>query len=61
MCSKPWGELYKAAILETKPDKLEERIKAAEYAIDQRSSLEGEVSATERVALDDSRRWAGRS
>jgi len=34
-------------------DKLEERISVAEEAIEQRCSQDGEVTADERVALDD--------
>lgn len=54
-CQERWWELYKAAILETNPGKPEDHINAAEEAIVKRSSLNGEVSPDERVALDDSR------
>ena len=50
-----WWELYKAAVLETNWDKLEDRIKAAEEAIAKRASLNGEVSPDERVELEDTR------
>jgi len=52
---EPWWGLYKAAVLETNWEKLEDRINAAENAIMKRSSLDGDVSPDERVALEDSR------
>ena len=54
-----WWELYKAAILETNWDKLEDRIKAAEEEITKRASLDGEVSPDERVQLEDARAGIG--
>lgn len=54
-----WWELYRAAILETNWNKLEDRIKAAEDAIVKRASLNGEVSPDERVQLDDARNGLG--
>jgi hypothetical protein len=53
---EPWWGLYKAAVLETNWEKLEDRINAAENAIMKRSSLDGDVSPDERVALEDSRK-----
>ena len=50
-----WQALYREAILETNFDKLVERVKAAEKAIAERLSLNGEVSAAERRELQDSR------
>ena len=50
-----WWGLYKAAVLETNWDKLEDRIKAAEKAITKRASLDGAVSHDERVELEDAR------
>jgi hypothetical protein len=50
-----WQALYREAILETNFDKLVERVKAAEKAIAERLSLNGEISAEERQELQDSR------
>lgn len=46
-----WQELYRDAVSETDFDKLEERIVAAEKAIAERSSLNGEISLDERRKL----------
>lgn len=46
-----WRALYKAAVLETEPVKLELRVKAVEDAIRARQSLDGQVSSEERVAM----------
>ena len=54
-----WWELYKTAIIETDWDKLEDHIRAAEEAIAQRASLDGEVSPDERAALEDARNGLG--
>ncbi len=48
-----WRELYKAAVLEVDPEKLEARVQAVEEAIRLRSSLNGQVSSEERAAMQD--------
>jgi hypothetical protein len=48
-----WRELYRAALLELDPDRLSERVKAAEEAIRARASLNGGILKEERVALQD--------
>lgn len=50
-----WRKLYRDAVVETNFDTLGERVMAAEKAIADRSSLDGEVSAEERRELQDSR------
>ncbi len=54
MQQEQWQTLYQEAVLETDSDKLKERIRSAEEAIAARSSLDGQVSHEERVALEDS-------
>ena len=49
----PWWALYKNAVLETNPEKLAERVRAAEEAVAKRSSRDGEVPHGEREALRD--------
>ncbi len=48
-----WLTLYQNAVLETDSNKLPARIKAAEDAIRERSSLDGQVSREERTALEN--------
>ena len=51
MFQNDWRALYKAAVLETDPIKLELRVKAVEDAIRVRQSLDGQVSSEERAAM----------
>lgn len=53
MLENNWHALYKAAVLETDPVKLELRVRAVEDAIRTRQSLDGEVSSEERAAMKD--------
>ena len=53
MVENNWRALYKAAVLETDPVKLELRVRAVEDAIRARQSLDGEVSSEERAAMKD--------
>jgi hypothetical protein len=53
MVENNWRALYKAAVLETDPVKLELRVKAVEDAIGARQSLDGQVSSEERAAMKD--------
>jgi len=53
MVENNWRALYKAAVLETDPVKLELRVKAVEDAIRARQSLDGQVSGDERAAMKD--------
>lgn len=53
MLENNWRALYKAAVLETDPVKLELRVRAVEDAIRTRQSLDGEVSSEERAAMKD--------
>jgi hypothetical protein len=46
-------EFYRAVLLELNPDKLWERVKAAEEAIRARASLNGEILSDERVAIEN--------
>jgi hypothetical protein len=48
-----WRELYRAAILEVHPDKLQERVKLAEEAIRARTALNGDMPSDERIAIQD--------
>jgi hypothetical protein len=49
-----WRDLYKAAVLEVDPSKLEDRVKATERAIRVRiASLNGQISQDERSAMQD--------
>ncbi len=49
----PWWEPYKFAVLETDRNKLKDRVIAAEQAIRERVSLDGQVSSEERIAVQD--------
>jgi len=49
----PWWEPYKFAVLETNRNKLRDRVNAAEQAIRERASLNGQVSSEERIAIQD--------
>lgn len=54
-----WTEVYKAALLETDWAKMQERLKAAETALQKRKhefSLNGGGSADENQAIDDALR-----
>jgi hypothetical protein len=53
MVENNWRELYKAAVLEIDPVKLELRVKAVEDAIRARQSLDGQVSSEERAEMKD--------
>ena len=55
MQTEPWWTLYRDAVLETDPAKLEEAIRAAEEAIEVRSSANGQLPADEQSALEDAR------
>ena len=51
MTEYPWWEPYKSAVLETDRNKLKDRVIAAEQAIRERASLDGQVSNEERIAI----------
>ncbi|MGA8554980.1 MAG: hypothetical protein WB630_11240 [Candidatus Acidiferrales bacterium] len=54
MGGNQWLELYQNAVLEVNRTKLQERIKLAEDAINQRAAtFNGEVSRDERIAMQD--------
>jgi hypothetical protein len=53
MFENDWRGLYKAAVLEIDPVKLELRVKAVEDAIRARQSLDGQVSGEERAAMQE--------
>jgi hypothetical protein len=53
MFENNWRALYKAAVLEIDPVKLELRVKAVEDAIRARQSLDGQVSGEERAAMQE--------
>jgi hypothetical protein len=53
MIEYPWWQPYKFAVLETDKKKLKDRVIAAEHAIRARSSLDGQVSSDERIAIQD--------
>lgn len=53
MVESQWRELYKAAILELDPKRLEVRVKAAKEAIHARISSGARVTREERRAMDD--------
>jgi hypothetical protein len=53
MIEYPWWEPYKFAVLETNRNKLRDRVNAAEQAIRERASLNGQVSNEERIAIED--------
>jgi BMFP domain-containing protein YqiC len=49
-----WHAIYRAAVLECDPKKLQEYVQAAEQAIEQRSaSLKSQISSEERLAMQD--------
>jgi hypothetical protein len=53
MIEYPWWEPYKFAVLEINRNKLRDRVSAAEQAIRERASLNGQVSPAERIAIED--------
>ena len=53
MVENNWRALYRAAVLEIDPVKLELCVKAVEDAIRARQSLDGHVSTEERAAMQD--------
>jgi hypothetical protein len=53
MVEYPWWEPYKFAVLETNRNKLRDRVNAAEQAIRERESLNGQASNEERIAIED--------
>ena len=53
MVDNNWRALYKAAVFEIDPVKLELLVKAVEDAIRARQSLDGHVSTEERAAMQD--------
>jgi hypothetical protein len=53
MIEYPWWEPYKFAVLEMDRNKLRDRVNAAEQAIQERASLNGQVSPAERIAIED--------
>lgn len=53
MVESQWRDLYRAAILELDPKRLQARVKAAEDAINARASCEARVSRDERREIND--------
>ncbi len=53
MLESEWRTLYRAAILELDPKRLQARVKAAEDAIVARKSSDARVSRDERREMDD--------
>lgn len=53
MVESNWRDLYRAAILELDPKRLQARVKAAEDAIQARASGEARVSRDERREMND--------
>jgi hypothetical protein len=53
MVQNQWRDLYRAAIVELEPKRLQVLVKAAEEAIDARASSEAQVSRDERREMDD--------
>src|SRR5580693_759197 len=53
MVESPWRDLYRAAILELDPKRLQARVKAAEDAINARASCGARVSRDERREMND--------
>jgi hypothetical protein len=47
-----WRELYRDALLESDPEKLGERVDAAQEAIRARVSLDGDLPSHERIAIE---------
>jgi hypothetical protein len=53
MVESQWRDLYRAAILELDPKRLQARVNAAEGAINARASCEARVSREERREMND--------
>jgi hypothetical protein len=53
MVESQWRALYRAAILELDPKRLQARVKAAEDAINARASSEARISRDERREMND--------
>ncbi|HWO28493.1 MAG TPA: hypothetical protein VNO32_06805 [Candidatus Acidoferrum sp.] len=53
MVESQWRDLYRAAILELDPKRLQARVKAAEDAIHARALSEARVSRDERREMND--------
>ncbi len=53
MVESQWRALYRAAILELDPKRLQARVKAAEEAIHERATSGARVSRDERREMDD--------
>ena len=53
MFESEWRTLYRAAILELDPKRLQARVKAAEDAISARKSSDAQVPRDERREMDD--------
>jgi hypothetical protein len=53
MVESQWRALYRAAILELDPKRLQARVKAAEDAINARASSEARISRDERTEMND--------
>jgi hypothetical protein len=53
MVESQWRDLYRAAILELDPKRLQARVKAAEDAIQTRATCEARVSREERREMND--------
>ncbi len=53
MVKSEWRVLYRAAILELDPKRLQARVKAAEDAINARAASDALISRDERRELDD--------
>jgi hypothetical protein len=53
MVESQWRGLYRAAILELDPKRLQARVKAAEDAIGERAASDARVSRDERREMND--------
>jgi hypothetical protein len=53
MIESEWRTLYRAAILELDPKRLQARVKAAEDAINARAASDARVPRDERREMDD--------
>lgn len=53
MIESEWRTLYRAAILELDPKRLQARVKAAEDAINARASVDARVPRDERREMDE--------
>jgi hypothetical protein len=53
MVESQWRDLYRAAVLELDPKRLQARVQAAEDAINARASCEARVSREERREMND--------